>query len=147
MAITLLKTVWLDNEQTQVKLVFNHWLPRILKTGGVNLGYSCYFPRMPEGTALVLVAHELIHVHDHYKMSKKIPGGAIFNIAGDLLKYLWQFILAGFRYRNIAEEKYAYANELRVLKGEYPSISAPWLLDLYKQGMSALPKLNSVVVK
>jgi hypothetical protein len=146
MAIILTKTVKFDDVDCTVKLKFHHWLPRTIKMGGTTIGRSALFPRVPEQTHLLIIAHELLHVHDFVKKSKKIPGKYAVDVAGDLLHYLWQWIVSGFRYRKIREEVYAYNNEYKVLLGEYPGISAPWLTDRYKQGFTALAQIPGVTV-
>lgn len=146
MAIILTRAVEFDGVEHQVKLKFHHWLPRMIKMGGTAIGRSMLLPRVPEQIHLVVIAHELIHIHDFLKKSKKIPGGYVFDVVGDLLHYLWQWIVAGFRYRKIREEIYAYDNEYKVLLGKYPGISAPWLTERYKQGFQALAAIPGVKV-
>jgi hypothetical protein len=147
MALIMKKRVKFDGVPTEVTLKFNHWLPKFIKVGGMAIGKSCYFPRMPEQTALILIAHELIHTHDFLKKAVKIPGGYIIDVIGDLLHYLWQWICAGFRYRTIKEEQYAYTNEYAVLRGTYETIDAEWLSIRYNQGFQALPAVPGVSVK
>jgi hypothetical protein len=147
MALIMKKVVSFDGHDTTVTLKFNHWLPKLLKAGGTAIGKTCYFPRMPEQTALVIIGHELIHIHDFVNKARKIPGGYCIDVVGDLLVYLFQWIVGGFRYHEIDEEKYAYANERAVLNGTYQGIRAPWLSDRHHQGFRALPAVPGVTVR
>lgn len=147
MALIMKRNVKFDGIDTTVTLKFNHWLPKMLKVGGIAIGKTTFYPRMPEATALIIIAHEFIHVHDFLKHASKIPGGYIIDIIGDLLIYFWEWVVAGFRYKGIDEEKYAYTNQLKVLAGEYDGIYAEWLTYRHKQGFQALPAVPGVTVR
>lgn len=138
------KKVFFDGVETPVTLKFCHWLPKLLKSGGTAIGNNALFPRNPEETALILIAHELIHVYDFTKKSKQIPGGYTFDVMGDLLVYLWDWIKAGFSYRKNAEEVWAYAEQEQVLNGTHPHIKAIWLTEYHRQGYQALQKVSGV---
>jgi hypothetical protein len=146
MAIVLTRKVFFDGVETEVKLKFHHWFPRMIQMGGVAIGKSMYFPRVPEQTHLLIISHELIHIHDFLKKAKRIPGGYVFDLIGDLLHYLWQWITSGFRYRKMKEEAYAYENEYKVMNGEYPAIAATWISTRWKQGFQALAAIPGVKV-
>jgi hypothetical protein len=147
MALNMTRPVRFNNEPSTVTLRFNHWLPRMLKVGGMAIGKVSYYPRMPEQTSLLVIAHELIHVHDFLKKARKIPGGYTIDVIGDLLHYVWQWIRAGFRYDHIKEEQYADTQAQRVLAGVYPGIHAEWLTARHRDGFQALPAVPGVAVR
>jgi hypothetical protein len=148
MALILHKQVVFDGEPYTVVLKFNHWLPKMLKIGGIAIGRNSYYPRMPEKTAIVVAAHELLHNYDFFKRAKKVPGGYFFDVIADKFVYLFDWIKAGFSYRKHKEEVWAYSNDDEaVLKGTYPGISAPWLEILHKNGLQAFLPIPSVRIK
>jgi len=146
MAIIMKKKVFFDGVETPVTLKFRHWFPKFLKSGGTAIGNNALFPRNPEQTALIIIAHELIHIYDFKQKASKIPGGYLFDVVGDLLVYFWDWIRAGFNYRKNKEEVWAYADEASVLNGTHPNIKAPWLTERHKQGFLAMAKVSGITI-
>lgn len=92
---------------TDVTVKFNHWLPRLFNAGGVTIGHTIYFRENREWFLTTpngwqLFKHEMIHTEQYDR-------------AGGVLPFLWiyffQWVRAGFKYRDIAYEQYAYGQQ------------------------------------
>jgi len=89
----------------EYKTKYNHWMPKILKVGGITLLNTVYFSGVRANVSARLVAHEEIHI-------KQI------NTDG-YLKFYWTYLLDYLKlrvsglghnqaYRSIPYEKEAY---------------------------------------
>ncbi len=115
-------TLFVDRAPINVRLVWAHWLPRVLNAGAVTLGRRVYFKRAPTDIARpapILIAHELVHVAQYTRW------GALKYVA----TALWQFV----RYRRKANrpfEAQAEREAASILSELHPSISAPWIREV-----------------
>ena len=52
----------MDTSKIRVSMKFNHWLPKVLRVGGITLGARVFFARPQKEVSPALILHELQHV-------------------------------------------------------------------------------------
>lgn len=89
-----------------VDIKFEHWIPKTLKMGATTIGHTIYVAyskqTMNQPAGRLLFKHECIHVQQVENLGGTIPF---------LFVYFFEWIRAGFSYRNNSMEQSAYRNE------------------------------------
>lgn len=115
--------VRLDGSVYPITLRYGHWLPRLIRFGGVHIGTTVLFRRPHPKPKRSLLGHELIHALDFVRLWNRTPFRLYWlAVAWDIARYFVAWMLAGFRYRRIPEEVVAYRDQWLVAYGSHPDI-------------------------
>lgn len=116
--------VLFDGEHHAVKVRFRHWLPRLLKKGGLAIGSTVYVSAHVGMLHPLVLGHELLHVLDFVRLRKRVVGQWYWlAVVVDLWRYFWEWVTSGFSYRNMPEERWAYAEAKQVAEQQHPAVS------------------------
>jgi len=113
-----------------INIRFRSRLPRYLGSDGVALGKTVYIRAYPDMASNDLIAHELLHVWEHLANHK--------SILGDLWDYFKVWVQSGFKYSQHTEERFAYEEAIRVVKGTSPFVFCNAITSRYLTGFSTI---------
>lgn len=115
--------VLFDEEPVPVTIRTAHRLPQLLGTDGMAIGTTIYTAQPRAWASFTLIAHELLHVLDFVRLRRRTWRGHYGLAVGwDLARYAGQWLKAGFRYRSMVEEEWAYREQWRAAAGTYPGL-------------------------
>ena len=122
MNISYLLRVTIDGQDRTVRLRVNHWLPRLLGSGGITIGPRTILLKRglkgPVRVAPILVCHELVHVAQCLRWGRWTY----------YRRALWQRLTIRQHHARPLEAE-ADGAQTAILRGTHPSIflhNPPW---------------------
>lgn len=116
--------VLFDDEPVPVTIRTKHWLPQLVGTDGMAIGTTIYTAQPRAWASFTLLAHELLHVLDFVRLRRRTwRTSTPLAVGWDLARYAGQWLAAGFRYRHMAEEAWAYQQQALAAAGQYPGLN------------------------